>query len=64
MINMISGSTQCDIKVGQNGVVVITGPPEGVPKATTAIRMVDQEAHVADLGSKVEQFLGGAKVEG
>lgn len=64
MINMISGSTQCDVKVGQNGVVVITGSPEGVLKATTAIRMVDEEAHAADLGRKVEEFLGGAKAEG
>jgi exosome complex component RRP4 len=64
MINMISASTECDIKVGQNGVVVITGSPEGVLKATTAIRMVDEAAHTADLGSRVEQFLGGAKVEG
>jgi len=63
MINMISGSTHCDIKVGQNGVVVITGPPEAVPKATTAIRMVDEEAHAADLGRKVEEFLGGAPSE-
>ena len=63
MINMMSAKTKSDIKVGQNGVVVVTGPPEGVVKAITAIRMVDQEAHVADLGRKVEEFLGGADDE-
>jgi exosome complex component RRP4 len=64
MINMISGRTHTDVKVGQNGVVVVTGPPEGVLKATTAIKMVDQEAHVADLSRKVEEFLGGGESEG
>lgn len=62
MINTISGKTDCDIKVGQNGVVIITGPQEGVMKATAVVRMVDQEAHVADLGRKVEEYLGGAAV--
>lgn len=62
MINLISGKTDCDIKVGQNGVVVVTGQPEGVLKAVTAIKMIDQETHVADLGKKVEEYLGGAQV--
>jgi exosome complex component RRP4 len=63
MINLISERTHCDIKVGQNGLVVVTGEPEGVLKATTAIGMIDQEAHVADLGRKVEEYLGGAQPE-
>ncbi len=64
MINTISGKTDCDIKVGQNGVVIITGPQEGVMKATAVVRMVNQEAHVADLGRKVEEYLGGVAVAG
>jgi exosome complex component RRP4 len=58
MINLISERTGCDIKVGQNGVVIIDGAPEAVLKATKAVKMVDQEAHSADLVSKVEEYLG------
>jgi exosome complex component RRP4 len=61
MINLLSERTGCDIKVGQNGVVVISGTPEGVEKAVMMIKMIDQEAHAADLMSRVEEILGGAQ---
>jgi exosome complex component RRP4 len=60
MINMISEKTGCDVRVGQNGVVVINGPPEGIVKTVKAVRMVEEEAHAADLMSKVEAYLGGS----
>ena len=60
MINLISERTGCDIRVGQNGVVVINGPPDGMVKGVRAVRMVDEEAHAADLAAKVEAFLGGS----
>ena len=59
MINMISEKTGCDVRVGQNGVVVVNGTPEGVVKAVNAIKMVEEEAHAADLMPKVEEYLGG-----
>jgi exosome complex component RRP4 len=62
MINMISEKTGCDIRVGQNGVVVVNGPPEGIVKTAKAIKMVDEEAHSADLMAKVETYLGGTEV--
>ena len=58
MINMIAETTNCQIKVGQNGVVVIDGSPEGVTKATQAVQLVEQGAHQADLTTKVQQLLG------
>ena len=58
MINFISERTGCDVRVGQNGVVVINGAPEGILKALKAVKMVDEEAHAADLMSKVEAYLG------
>lgn len=58
MINMIAETANSEIKVGQNGVVVIDGPPEGVAKAVKAIKLVEQEAHMADLTTKVQQILG------
>jgi exosome complex component RRP4 len=60
MINLISEKTGCDVRVGQNGVVVINGPPEGIVKTVKAVRMVEEEAHAADLVSKVEAYLGGS----
>ena len=60
MINLISEKTGSDVRVGQNGVVVVNGTPEGMVKAAKAIKMVDDEAHAADLMSRVEGFLGGS----
>jgi len=62
MINMISERTSCDVKVGQNGVVVAVGPPEGVVKTAEAIKMIENETHAADLSRKVEEYLGGAPI--
>ena len=64
MINLISEKTGCDVRVGQNGVVVVTGPPEGVVKVAKAVKMVEEEAHAADLTNKVEAYLGGESVAG
>ncbi len=61
MINMLSERTGCDIQVGQNGVVVVIGPPESTPTALRAIKVIDDEAHSADLGRKVEELLGGTQ---
>ncbi len=67
MINMIAETTNCEIKVGQNGMIVVDGTPEGVSKAVQAILLVEQGAHTADLTTKVQQLLGvaptGAPVE-
>jgi exosome complex component RRP4 len=59
MIKMISNETNCDMKVGQNGLVVLAGPPDGVLKAANAIKMIEEEAHMADLAQKVQEFLTG-----
>lgn len=58
MINMIAEFSNCEIKVGQNGVVVVDGPAEGVRKAVQAIELIEQEAHTADLTTRVQQLLG------
>jgi exosome complex component RRP4 len=59
MINMIAELTNCEIKVGQNGIVVLDGPADGVAKATQAIQLIEEGAHMADLTTKVQQLLGG-----
>lgn len=58
MINLISEKTGSDVRVGQNGIVVINGSPEGIVQAAKAVKIVEQEAHAADLMSKVEGLLG------
>ncbi len=60
MINLIGERTGCDVQVGQNGIVVVVGPPEGIVKTANAIKMIEQEAHAADLMGKVEAYLGGS----
>jgi exosome complex component RRP4 len=62
MINMISEKTSSDIKVGQNGVVVVVGPAEGIVRAANAIKMIENETQAADLSRKVEEYLGGNPV--
>ena len=57
MIKMIGDLTHCDIRVGQNGLVVLEGPPDGVVKAVKAVHLIEQEAHLADLTQRVEAFL-------
>ena len=59
MINLISERTGCDVQVGQNGVVVVVGPPDAVVKTTHVIKMIDEEAHSGDLMSRIDQYLGG-----
>ena len=59
MINMISEKTGADVKVGQNGIVVVNGSPEGIMKAVKAIKLVDEEAYGPDLMPKVEESLAG-----
>ncbi len=59
MINLISERTGCDVQVGQNGVVVVMGPPDGIAKASSVIKMIDRETHGASLAARVEEYLGG-----
>jgi exosome complex component RRP4 len=61
MINLISERTGCDVKVGQNGVIVVNGTPEGIVKVVGAIKMIEAETHSADLMAKVEEYLGGSQ---
>ncbi|MEM1993961.1 MAG: exosome complex RNA-binding protein Rrp4 [Nitrososphaerales archaeon] len=58
MIRTIESGTGCKLMIGQNGIVVLTGKPEGIIKAVKAIRLVEEEAHLADLTQKVQAMLG------
>jgi exosome complex component RRP4 len=60
MVNLITERTGCDVQVGQNGVIVVVGPPEGIVKTANVIRMIDMQVHSANLTGKVEEYLRGS----
>lgn len=59
MVTMIKQATGCNITVGQNGLIWLSGSPEGELKAVNAIRLIEKHAHVPGLTDKVDAFLKG-----
>ena len=58
MIQTIEGSTNASITVGQNGLIVVScDETNGLLKALTAIRMIDEQAHIINLTDKVKKML-------
>ncbi len=66
MVSMIKQATDCQVSVGQNGIVWISGEPQGEVLAVRCIEMIGNMAHVSGLTEKVKQYLEkatGKKVE-
>lgn len=63
MIRQIEGATGCKVTIGQNGIIVITGQPDGVAKAIEIIKLVENKAHLAELNQLVREMIDswGAK---
>ena len=59
MISLIKTKTNCEVTIGQNGLVWMKGTPEGEMQAEQAIRLVEKKSHLEGLTDKVEAFLGG-----
>ena len=58
MIQTIEQATQTRVLIGQNGIVVVTGrSPEGIMLAVKAIKMVEEEAHTANLTQRIKVLL-------
>ena len=58
MIQTIESSTNATITIGQNGLIVVSSDEtNGLLKALTAIRMVEEQAHLVDLTDKVKKML-------
>ena len=58
MIQTIEQSTQTRVLIGQNGIIVVSGRnAEGIDLAVRAIRMVEEEAHTANLTQRVKILL-------
>jgi exosome complex component RRP4 len=58
MIQTIEQATHTRVLIGQNGIIVVTGRnSEGIKLAVKAIRMVEEEAHTANLTQRVKGLL-------
>jgi len=58
MIQTIEASTNATITIGQNGLIVVSSnETNGLLKALAAIRMVEEQAHLADLTNKMKKML-------
>ena len=66
MVSMIKDATKCNIMTGQNGLIWISGTPEGELLAVEAIRKIEEESHLSGLTDKIKEFLeksGKVKVQ-
>jgi exosome complex component RRP4 len=59
MVSMIKVATGCQIVVGQNGVVWVSGEPASERIAIDAIQKVEREAHVSGLTERMKTYLEG-----
>ena len=57
MISMIKKKTNCEITVGQNGIIWVKGSPEGELMAVRAIKQIELKSHQEGLTEKMEKFL-------
>lgn len=64
MITMLKQETGCQITIGQNGLVLVSGrKPEDERLAIMAIRKIDQEAHTSGLTDRVTEMIRKEKGE-
>ena len=58
MIQMIESSTNSQVTIGQNGLLVVSSDdPNGLLKAIQAIELIEEQAHVANLTDQVKEML-------
>ncbi len=57
MISMVKQELNCNIMVGQNGLVWIQGEPLNEQKAIESIRKIEQESHISGLTERMKEHL-------
>ena len=63
MISMIKQETNCQIILGLNGVILVTGKtPEDEGLAINVIKKIEQESHTSGLTDRITQLLKESKV--
>ena len=64
MISMIKQETGCQIILGLNGVILVTGKtPEDEEFAMSAIKKIEQESHISGLTDRITKLLKENKVK-
>ena len=65
MINMLKNETQCNITVGQNGIVLVSGRTrEDERIAVLALNKIEEEAHTSGLTDRVTEMIRKEKSGG
>lgn len=57
MVSLIKQATGCQVTVGQNGLIWMSGEPEQEVLAVETIRKIEREAHVGGLTERIKAFL-------
>ena len=57
MVVMIKDALNCNIVVGQNGMIWISGEPMNELLAIKAIRKIEKESHMSGLTEKIKEYL-------
>ena len=57
MVGMIKEYTKCEISVGQNGFIWISGPASAMYLTKRAIKLIEEKSHISGLTDKVKEFL-------
>jgi exosome complex component RRP4 len=63
MIAMLKNETGCNIFIGQNGRVWITGKDKGMDLAARAVLKIERETHISGLTDRITRFLKEEKGE-
>ncbi len=58
MMQLIKTATGCNIVIGQNGWIWISGEPSQEVRAVQAIKKIEEEAHLSGLTDRITTFLG------
>jgi len=61
MINLLKRETNCDIFVGQNGRIWISGRENMANLAAGALLKIEQEAHTVGLTDRIKEYIESAK---
>lgn len=57
MVRMLKKGTECEIVIGQNGVIWMQGAPDMEVVAIKAIRLIEQNSHLPGLTEQIKDFL-------
>lgn len=57
MVRMLKKGTECEIMIGQNGIIWLQGEPQMEVVAIKAIRLIEDNSHLPGLTEEIKNFL-------